>query len=319
MCERYGGPEVLELRNIDQPEVPGDGVLVRVRAAGLNPLDWHALTGTPFLARLAIGLRRPKSNRVGTDFAGTVEAVGSAVTRFRPGDDVFGLQDGALADYVVVAEEKAIVSKPANVSFEQAGGVGVAGVTALQGLRDRARLQSSRKVLVNGASGGVGTFAVQIAKALGAEVTGVCRTANVELVRSLGADRVVDYTRQDFTRTGDRYDVVFDCVGTGRWSDLKRSLADGGVLVLVGAPKQGRLLGGVGHALGIRIASVGSRADATMFLAKPNRDDLAVLAGMMESGQVVPVVDRLYDLGETAAAFEYLAQWHTRGKVVVTV
>jgi NADPH:quinone reductase-like Zn-dependent oxidoreductase len=220
---------------------------------------------------------------------------------------------------VCIVETKAIVHKPENVAFEQAGAVGVAGVTALQGLRDRGRLQAGQKVLVNGASGGVGTFAVQIAKAQGAEVTGVCSTGNVELVRSLGADRVLDYTREDFTRAGDRYDLVFDCVGRKSWSELRRSLVDDGIVVLVGAPKAGRLLGGVGHAVRTRLASIGSRENATMFLAKPNREDLAVLAGLMESGKVVPVVDRCYDLTETAPAFEHLATWHARGKVVVTI
>ena len=234
MYERYGPPEVLELREVEMPEVPDDGVLVRVRASSVNPVDWHMMTGSPLLVRLVAGLRRPKDIRLGSDFAGTVEAVGANVRRFRPGDDVFGTKGDAFAEYICIAEDRAVAHKPANVTFEQAGAVGVAGITALQGLRDKAGLQAGQKVLINGASGGVGTFAVQVAKVFGAEVTGVCSTGNVELVRSLGADHVVDYTREDFTRNGKRYDVMLDNAGTRPLSEFKRALADDGVYVSVG-------------------------------------------------------------------------------------
>jgi NADPH:quinone reductase-like Zn-dependent oxidoreductase len=319
-CERYGSAgDVLELQEIDPPEVPDDGVLVRVRAASLNPVDWHSLTGKPLLVRAAAGLRRPRSTRVGTDFAGMVESVGASVTRFRPGDDVFGLRDGALAEQICVAEDKPIVHKPANVSFEQAGCAGVAAVTALQGVRDKGGLQAGQKVLVNGASGGVGTFTVQIAKAFGADVTGVCSTRNVELVRALGADRVLDYTQEDFTRTGDRYDLILDNAGNRSWPELTRVLAEAGTLVTVGAPKGGLVLGGLGHAFATQLRSIGSQRTAKFFIARPNAADLEVLAGLMESGQVVPSIDRQYPLDQVPEAFDYLGTWHARAKIVVTI
>ena len=245
--ERYGSPDVIELRDVERP-VPGDDeVLVRVRAASLNRADWYSLNGRPYVARPTEGLRSPKSERLGVDYAGTVETVGKDVTSFRPGDEVFGGRDGALADYVCVREERAIVPKPPNVSFEQAAAVGVAGLTALQGLRDKGGLQPGQNVLVNGASGGVGTFAVQVAKALGAEVTAVCSSGNVEQARSLGADDVVDYTAEDFTRSGRRYDLVFDVAGSRSWSQLKRVLEPEATVVLVGGSMSNRWLGPLGH------------------------------------------------------------------------
>ena len=314
---RYGSPDVLELRETEQP-VPGDDeTLVRVRAASVNPADWYGVTGRPYVGRVAMGLRKPKVARVGTDFAGTVEAVGKDVTHVRPGDEVFGARSGALAEYVCVRD--AVARKPADVTFEQAAAVPVAAITALQGLRDKGGLRAGQRVLVNGASGGVGTFAVQIAKALGAEVTGVCSARNVELVRSLGADHVVDYTREDFTRSGRRYDLLLDVAGSRSWSEYERVLEPQATLVIVGAPKGTRLLGPLGHIARLRLRSVGSSRKAVFFIAKLNRADLDVLRELIEAGKVTPFVDRTYPLSDTAEAFRYLGEGHARGKVVVTL
>jgi NADPH:quinone reductase-like Zn-dependent oxidoreductase len=317
--ERYGKPDVLQLRDIDRPEVAEDGVLVRVHAASVNPVDWHMLTGMPYLARTQAGLRKPKTGRTGTDFAGTVEAVGANVTGFQPGDEVYGARNGALAEYVTVGEQRAIVRKPPNITFEQAAAVPVAAVTALQGLREKGGIQPGHKVLINGASGGVGTFAVQIAKALGADVTGVCSTRNVELVRSLGADRVVDYTREDFTGDGQRYDLMLDNAGNRSWSECKRVLADGAVCVGVGGPKTNPLWGPMGR-FAVR-SLLTRRADTkfVVFYATVDKDRLTALNELLSSGKVTPVVDRTYELAETADAFRYLGSGHARAKVVVTV
>jgi NADPH:quinone reductase-like Zn-dependent oxidoreductase len=317
VVDRYGPPDVVELRERDKPDLTDDGVLVRVRATSVNPAEWHSVTGTPHLARIQMGLFKPKSDRVGVDFAGTVEAVGGDVTDFRPGDEVFGGRSGAWAEYVCVRD--AVVSKPANVTFEQAAAVGVAGLTALQGLRDKGRIRAGQKVLINGASGGVGTFAVQIAKALGAEVTGVCSTRNVDLVRSLGADHVVDYTREDFTRSGRRYDLILDVAGSRSWAECRRVLDPHGTLVIVGGPKTNRLLGPLSHVLKLRLAAIGSRRKVVFFIAKFNRPDLEVLRELLEAGQVTPVIDRRYELSEIADALQYLGEGHAQGKVVVTV
>jgi NADPH:quinone reductase-like Zn-dependent oxidoreductase len=314
----YGSPDVLELREVDKPEPADDETLVRVRATSVNPADWYGMTGRPYAARaMAGGLRKPKSDRVGTDFAGTVEAVGKDVTHVQPGDEVFGGRSGALAEYVCARD--AVVRKPANVTLEQAAAVPVAAITALQGLRDKGGLRPGQSVLVNGASGGVGTFAVQIAKALGAEVTGVCSTGNVELVRSLGADHVVDYTKEDFTRSGLRYDLLLDVAGSRSWSACKRVLEPRATLVVVGAPKGGRLLGPLSHVTGLRLASLGSSRKVVFFIARLNRTDLSVLRELMEAGKVTPFVERTYALSETAEAFRYLGEGHARGKVVVTL
>jgi NADPH:quinone reductase-like Zn-dependent oxidoreductase len=317
--ERYGPPEVLELRELEMPEVPDDCLLVRVRASSVNPVDWYMMTGSPFLVRLLAGLRRPKDNRLGSDFAGTVEAVGASVERFRAGDEVFGTKGDCFAEYIVVAEDRAVAPKPANVTFEQAGTVGVAGITALQALRDKARLQAGQKVLINGASGGVGTFAVQIAKAVGAEVTGVCSTRNVELVRSLGADRVVDYTREDFMQDGKRYDVILDNAGGRPLSDFKRALTGDGIYVSVGGQKGGWLLGPASRLIKTRLASIGARQTITPFMAKPNRADMEALAELLETGKVTPAIDRRYELSEIAAALDYLGGRHARAKIVIAV
>jgi NADPH:quinone reductase-like Zn-dependent oxidoreductase len=314
---RYGSPDVLELQEIEKPELADDLVLVRVRAASINPADWYGVTGM-LAARPSTGLLRPKSDRTGIDFAGTVEAVGKDVTHVRAGDDVFGAKSGALAEYVTVRD--AVVQKPANITFEEAAAVPVAAVTALQGLRDKGQVQAGQHVLINGASGGVGTFAVQIAKALGAEVTGVCSTGNVELVRSLGADHVVDYTCEDFTRGANRYDLLLDVAGSRSWSECRRVLKPHAKVVIVGAPKGNRVFGPLGHIVRLRVASLlrGSQK-AVFFIAKTNRADMAVLRELLEAGKIKPVVDRSYPLADTADAFRYLGEGHARGKVVVTV
>jgi NADPH:quinone reductase-like Zn-dependent oxidoreductase len=317
--DKYGPPDSLELREIDTPVVTDDEVLVRVRAASVNPADWYTLTGTPYFGRVEMGLVKPKSNRLGIDFAGQVEAVGRNVTQFRPGDEVFGGRNGAFAEYVCVAEDRAVVPKPANVTFEEAAAVPVAALTALQGLRDKGQLQSGQKVLINGASGGVGTFAVQIAKALGAEVTGVCSTRNADLVRSLGADHVIDYTNEDFTRSDQRYDLMLDIAGSRSWSKCRRVLNPKAIVVLVGAPKGGRLIGPLGHIVKMRVAAFRSSRKVAFFLAKINKTDLEVLRELLESGKVKPVLDRQYELSEAPEAFQYLGEGHARGKVVITV
>jgi NADPH:quinone reductase-like Zn-dependent oxidoreductase len=314
----YGSPDVLELQEIDKPVAADDEVLVRVRAASVNPADWYTLTG-PFIARIPNGLLKPKSNRLGVDFAGTVEAVGKNVTQFRPGDDVFGGGNGALAEYVCVREDRAVVPKPANVTSEQAAAVPVAALTALQGLRDKGQIQPGQRVLINGASGGVGTFAVQIAKALGAEVTGVCSTRNVDLVRSLGADHVIDYTREDFTRSDQRYDLLFDVAGSRSWSECRCVLNRQAILVMVGAPKGTRLFGPLSHILKKRLASVPSSQRTVFFIAKFNKADMVVLRELLEAGKVTPVIDKRYELSESADAFRYLGEGHARGKIVITV
>jgi NADPH:quinone reductase-like Zn-dependent oxidoreductase len=315
--DAYGSPDVLELQETEQPELTDDGVLVRVHAASVNRADWYTLTGL-YLARMESGLRKPKSRLIGGDFAGTVEAVGQGVTGLQPGDEVFGGRAGAFAEYVC-ARARSVVLKPERLTFEEAAAVPVAGLTALQGLRDKGKLQPGQKVLVNGASGGVGTFAVQVAKALGAEVTAVCSTRNVDLVRSLGADRVVDYTCEDFTRTEQRYDLMFDNAGSRSWSECKRVLDPHATVVLVGGPMGGRLFGPLGHVIRMRLAALGSGRKVVFFVAKFNKADLETVRELLESGQVTPVIDRRYDLSETADALRYVGEGHARGKVVITV
>jgi NADPH:quinone reductase-like Zn-dependent oxidoreductase len=315
---RFGSPDVLELQDIAQPAVGDDGVLVRVRASSVNPAEWYAVTGRPYIARPAMGLRRPKQTVPGADFAGTVAAVGSAVTDLRPGEEVFGgTSSGAFAEYVSVRQT--VVAKPANLSFEQAAAVPTAAVTALQGLRDDGRLQPGQTVLINGASGGVGSFAVQLAKALGAEVTGVCSTHNLDLVRSLGADHVVDYTREDFTRSGRRYDLLLDVAGSRPWSECKRVVGRDATLVLVGGPKTNPWLGPLGHVVGVRLASLRASQKVGFFVATFTREDFLVLAELLEAGKVTPVIDRQYELAEVPAALSYLGEGHAPAKVVITI
>src|SRR5256884_858221 len=301
VVQKYGSPDVLELKDVEKPAVEEDGVLVRVRAASVNPADWYGVAGRPYVARIAVGLLKPKSDRLGIDFAGTVEAVGKDIAGFRPGDEVFGGRSGAFAEYVCV--RNAVVLKPTNVTPEQAGAVPVAALTALKGLRDKGQIQPGQKVLINGASGGVGTFAVQIAKALGAEVTGVCSTRNVDLVRSIGADHVIDYTREDFTRSGRRYDLLFDVAGSRRWSECKRILNPQATLVIVGAPKGTRLLGPLSHIVKVRLAALGGSRKAAFFIAKFNKVDLVVLRDLLEAGKGTPGIARRFELKTTSGAF----------------
>lgn len=313
----YGSPDVLELREIEKPDLAEDGVLVRVRASSVNPVDWHILTGKPYIARLGEGLVNPKREVLGVDFAGTVEAVGRNVKEFQPGDDVFGAGNGAFAEYVCVRE--AVVPKPANLTFEQAAAVGVAALSALQGLRDKGQLQSGQKVLINGASGGVGTFAVQIAKSFGAEVTGVCSTRNVDIVRSIGADHVIDYTQEDFTLSEQRYDLMLDIAGNRSWSDCKRVLVEKATLVVVGGPKTNRWVGPLGHMVKLRLASLGGSRSVAPFLAKTNKADMVFLRELLAAGRVTPVIDRQYELSEVPEALRYVGEGHARGKVIINV
>ena len=316
--DKYGPPDRVELQEVEKPEVTDAGLLVRVRAASVNRVDWYDVTGTPWIARPMTGLRGPKSRFTGRDFAGTVEAVGKDVTDLQPGDEVFGGKKGggSFAEYVGVPTD--VARKPAGLTFEEAAAVPVAALTALQGLRDHGQLQPGQKVLVNGASGGVGTFAVQIAKALGAEVTGVCSTRNVEQARSLGADHVIDYTGEDFTRTGQRYDLILDIAGSKSWSQCRRVLNPNAILVIVGA-KGSRLMGPLGHIAKVRLGALRGNQKAVFFVANFNGPDLAVLSDLLETGKVKPVVERRYELGEVADALRYMGEGHARGKIVIGV
>jgi NADPH:quinone reductase-like Zn-dependent oxidoreductase len=311
--DRFGPPDVLELRDVDEPRAGDDDVLVRVRAASVNPADWDAMTAMPLVARPRMGLRRPRASTPGLDLAGVVAAVGGNVARFKPGDEVFGTGAGTLAECATAVED-ALVAKPANLSFEQAAAVPVAALTALQGLRDKGRVQPGQQVLINGASGGVGTFAVQLAKALGAEVTAVCSTRNVEVARSLGADGVIDYTREDFTRTDRRYHLLLDVAGSRPWSACQRVLEPQGRLVLVGAPKGSRLLGPLGHIAKVGLASLRASQKAVFFISESTPDDLATLRELLEAGTVTPVVERADALCEAAHALRYLGEGHARGE-----
>jgi NADPH:quinone reductase-like Zn-dependent oxidoreductase len=308
----YGSPDVLELKEVARPTVKENEVLVRVHAASLNAGDVFSMRGSPWLIRLSVGLPRPKNYILGWDMAGRVAAVGSQVTRFKPGDEVFASCHGSLAEYVHVAEDK-LALKPANLTFEQAAAVPTAAVTAIMGLRDAGKIQPGQKVLINGASGGVGTFAVQIAKAFGAEVTGVCSTRNVDLVRSIGADHVVDYTREDFMHNGQRYDLILDNVASRSFSELRRALTPQGKII----PNSGHA--GMGYVFKAYVLSLVRRQHGSMYLAVPNSQNLAPLKDLIEAGKVTPVIDKTYPLSETPAAFRYLVKEHARGKVVITI
>lgn len=315
----YGPPSVLKVEDIAKP-VPADNeILVKVQAAAANPLDWHYMRGEPYVMRLSAGFGAPHDARVGVDFAGTVEAVGGGVTRYKPGDAVFGGRSGAFAEYITIREDRGVAIKPANVTFEQAAAVPVAAISALQGLRDKGQLNWGQKVLINGASGGVGTFAVQIAKSMGAEVTGVCSTRNVELVRSLGADHVIDYTREDFTTSGQRYDVILDNVGNRSFSDYRRVLRPSGRLVMVGGPSDDPWLGPLAGPIKAFFVSPFVSQDFIFFMSELNRNDLEFLADLMTSGKVTPVIDRRYPLSEVPAAIEYLEAGRARGKVIISI
>jgi NADPH:quinone reductase-like Zn-dependent oxidoreductase len=317
--DTYGSADVLELRDVERPEVGAGEVLVRVRAAGVDRGVWHLMTGLPYPVRLAgYGLRAPKNPVPGMDVAGVVEAVGDRVTRFRPGDEVFGIGKGTFAE-LALADESKLAPKPSNLTFEQAAAVAISGLTALQGLRDHARVRPGQLVLVIGASGGVGSYAVQLAKAFGAEVTGVASTAKADLVRSLGADHVLDYTREDFADGTRRYDVVLDIGGNSSLSRLRRALTPTGTLVIAGGEGGGRWLGGTDRQLRAMALSpfVGQRL--TTFVSKEAGEDILVLAELVEAGKVTPAVDRTYPLGEAPEAVRYVEQGRARGKVVVTV
>ncbi len=315
--ERYGRPDVLELREVDMPVVEDHQVLVRLHASSVNPVEWYGVTG-PYFARPSSGLMKPKRKLVGADLAGRVEAVGRDVKDFQPGDEVFGTAAGAWAEYAC-AREVRLAPKPANVSFEEAAAVPIAAITALQALRDKGRVQPGQKVLINGASGGVGTFAVQIAKAFGAEVTGVCSTRNVELVRSLGADRVVDYTQEDFTQRGERHDLMLDIAGSRSFSDFRRALTRGATVVLVGGRMTYRGLGPLPHLVRTLLASRGRSQTVKFLVAKITKEDLVFLQELLETGKVTPVIDRRYELSDVPEALRYFGEGHARGKVIITV
>jgi NADPH:quinone reductase-like Zn-dependent oxidoreductase len=318
-CE-YGGPEVLTLVDVEKPTPADNQVMVKVRAASVNPLDL-TIRG-PWLLRPLFGMRKPKDTRLGVDYAGTVEAVGKNVRQFKPGNEVFGGKNGALAEYVCVMADRSVVLKPANMTFEQAASVPVAAITALQGLRDKGKIQAGQKVLINGASGGVGTFAVQIAKSFGAEVTGVCSTRNVDLVQSIGADHVIDYTKEDFTKTDQRYDLIFDLIGNHSFSERRRILKPNGICVMAGVGGAGWHDGMAMRLAGELNAYVRSRFVSQKFItyiAVFTKADMTILRDLLQSGKVTPVIDRSYKLSETSEALGYLETGHARGKVIVTV
>jgi NADPH:quinone reductase-like Zn-dependent oxidoreductase len=314
----YGSPDVLEFEDIEKPAAADNEVLVRVHAASVNPLDWHFMRGSPYLMRLGSGLGTPSDASLGVDFAGTVEAVGENVKQFKPGDEVFGGKRGAFAEYVTIREDRALALKPANVTFEQAASVPIAAITALQALRDKGKIKPGQKVLINGASGGVGTFAVQIAKSFGAEVTGVCSTRNVEMVRSIGADHVFDYTQEDYTESGQRFDLILDMVGNHSLLANRRVLNPEGIFVIIGGPK-GQWLAPLMGPIKAMILSPFVGQEFVMILAKLRKDDLAILGDLMQAGKVTPVIDRRYPLSEVPAAIRYSEEGHARGKIVINM
>jgi NADPH:quinone reductase-like Zn-dependent oxidoreductase len=316
--DTYGTAAVMQAREIDTPAIGAGEVLVRVRAAGVNPADWAIMSGLPYIARPVYGLLKPKNSVRGTDVAGTVEAVGAGVTRFGPGDEVFGSAHGSYAEYAA-ADEDQLARKPANLTFEQAAAVPMAGLVALQAVRDHGNVQAGQKVLVNGASGGIGTFAVQIAKAFGAEVTGVCSTRNLEMVRAIGADHVIDYTTTDFTQTGEQYDFILDNVANHSLRDLRRALTPNGMLVPNGGGFDHRWMASGGRI--VRAAVLFQFGDQTLgnFLMSNKVEDLLTLTELIESGKVTPVMDRSFQLSETALAIGHVGEGHARGKVAITV
>ena len=320
--QKYGPPDVLKLEEVEKPTPKDDEVLIKVQAASVNPLDWHFLRATPFFARVATGLLKPKRQILGADLAGRVEAVGENVKQFQPGDEVFGSifsfgYVGAFAEYVCITE-KALVLKPAGTTFEEAAAVPVAAVTALQGLRDKGQIQPGQKVLINGASGGVGTFAVQIAKSFGAEVTGVCSTRNLDMVRSIGADHVIDYTQEDFTKNGQTYDLIYCAVGNRSAADYKRALNPNWICVVAGFTTMSNMLFQVLF-LGGWVSMTGSKKIGAMGTVNVNKQDLGFVEALLEDGKVAPVIDRRYPLSEVPEAIRYLEEGHARGKVVITM
>ncbi len=316
--DTYGSPDLLNLRDIDTPEIGDDEVLLRVHAAGVDRGVWHLMTGLPYLTRLAFGLRAPKNPVPGMDVAGVVEAVGKNVSRFQPGDEVFGIGEGTFAEYALARENK-LAPKPENLAFEQAAVVAISGLTALQALRDHGRVEPGQKALIVGASGGVGTFAVQIARAYGARVTGVCSTPKVEMVRSIGADHVIDYTHEDFAQGEQRYDLILDIGGSSSLARLRRVLTPQGTLVIVGGEGGGRWLGVVDRLLRAHLLFPFVSQKLGTFISSENHEDMIVLKELIESGKLTPVIDRTYPLSEAPEAIRYLEEGHVRGKVVITV
>jgi NADPH:quinone reductase-like Zn-dependent oxidoreductase len=315
----YGSADLLELRDIDKPEIGDDEALVRVHAAGVDRGVWHVMTGLPYPIRLAgYGLRAPKTPVLGADLAGVVEAVGNDVTRFQPGDEVFGIGKGSYAEYARALENK-LAPKPANLTFEQAAVIAISGLTALQGLRDHGKVEPGQKVLIGGASGGVGTYAVQLAKAFGAEVTAVCSTAKVNMVRALGADHVIDYTHEDFAEAGQRYDVILDIGGNPSLSRLRRALTPNGTLVIAGGETDGRWLGGTDRQLRALLLSRFVAQKLGTFISREKHEDMIVLKELIEAGKITPVIDRTYPLSEVPQAVRYVEQGHARGKVVISL
>lgn len=316
----YGTADVLKLMEIAKP-VPNDNqALIKVRAASVNPYDWHFIRGTPYIMRLGVGLRKPADTRLGVDFAGVVEAVGKNVTQFKPGDEVYGGKGGAFAEYVCVAE-KGLVKKPENITFEQAGSVHIAGLTALQALRTFAKVQPGQRVLINGASGGVGTFAVQIGKELGVHLTGVCSTRNAEMVRSLGADEVIDYTKEDFAQTGKQWDVILDNVPNHSLGDCRRALTAKGKYIMIGGggPEEGQVIGPFARVIKIMLIKPFVSQEMRMMISDLNRDDMNYLRDLMAAGKVRPVIDRTYKLSEIPQAVRYVEEGHARGKVAIAM
>jgi NADPH:quinone reductase-like Zn-dependent oxidoreductase len=315
--ERYGAPQdIFELRDVPEPEPADEQVLLRVRASSANPVEWYTVTGL-VLGRFQGGVRRPKTSTVGADVAGVVERVGKDVAELRPGDEVFGTCGGAWAEYAV-AREARLARKPENVSFEEAASVPIAGLTALQALRNHGNVQPGQHVLVNGGSGGVGTFAVQLVKVFGAEVTAVCSTRNVEAAQELGADHVLDYTREDFTRSGARYDLAIDIAGSRSYGELRRVVKRDGTVVVVGAPRGNRIVGPLAHIIGMKVTSFGRSPNVVFFVTKIEKADLELMSDLLADGKVKPVVERRYELARASDALAYLGEGHARGKVVIT-
>ena len=312
----YGSPDVLKLEEVEKPNVTDDGVLVRVHASSVNPAEFYSMYGL-YIMRPQSGWTQPKDPRIGTDFAGVVEAVGSKVTHLKVGDEVYGGRTGAFAEYVSVVN--AVVRKPANITFEEAAAIPTAAVTALQGLRDYGKIKPGDRVLINGAAGGVGTFAVQIAKALGAEVTGVTSTKNVEMVRSIGADHVIDYTKDDFTKNGKQYDILLDIAGSRTWKECKRVLKPKANFVIVGGQKGNKWIGPLANTLRLKIAAMGSSQQVAFFIANFTREDLNLLCEMVEAGKIKPVVEKVYPLAQAVDAMKHLATGHARGKIVLKI
>jgi NADPH:quinone reductase-like Zn-dependent oxidoreductase len=314
----YGSPDVIDIVQVEKPAPADNEVLVKVAAASVNPLDWHYMRGSPYIMRMDRGIGKPKSTKLGVDFAGTVEAIGKDVTRFKPGDEVFGGRSGAFAEYLTIGEEQSLALKPSNISFQEAAAVPIAGVTAIQALRDSGKLQPGQKVLINGASGGVGTFAVQIAKSMGAEVTGVSSTRNVEMVRALGADHVIDYRLDDYTQGEQRYDLIVDMVGNHGPLANSRVLKPAGILVIVGGPKGNWFAPLMGPIKALLLAPFVEQ-ELGMMLAQMRRDDLEVLGELMQAGDLRPVIDRSYRLSDLADAIRYSEDGRAQGKIIVDI